>query len=73
MINIRLEIEGFDREEIDRYREILYALIKSGGLTGVKAGKTIIHFDPEGIFQGIQLDYWPYKVRGRNAMLLDKK
>ncbi len=42
-------------------KEIIGALIVSGGLTGVKGGKTIIHFDEVGIFRGIELDYWPWR------------
>lgn len=47
-------------DEISRIQEIFNALISSGGLTGVKGGKTIIHFDNEGNFQRVQLDYFPY-------------
>ena len=63
MTNIELRIEGTTKEEIDRYIEIFNALLKSGGLSGVKGGQTIIHFDGEGKFQGIQLSYWPYRRR----------
>ena len=59
----KLEVEGADKEEIERYHEILLALIKCGGLTGVKGGKTILHFDADGVFQGVELDYWPYRRR----------
>ena len=50
-------------QETLKYREILLALISCGGLSGVKNGKTIIHFDNEGVFQGIELDYWPWRRR----------
>lgn len=46
-----------------RIQQIMTALISSGGLKGVKGGKTIIHFDAEGEFQGVQLDYWPWRKR----------
>ena len=49
--------------DIERYEEIVTALIASGGLDGVKQGQTIIHFDAEGTFRGVQLDYWPYRKR----------
>ena len=62
-MQIELKIESVDKEEIVRYQEIFGALIRSGGLTGVKGGKTIIHFDAEGTFQGIELDYWPWRRR----------
>jgi hypothetical protein len=40
-------------------------LVQSGGLSGVKGGKTIIHFDEQGVFRGVQLDYWPYRRRSQ--------
>ena len=46
-----------------KFQEIFEALITSGGLTGVKGGKTIIHFDQDGTFQKIQLDYYPWQRR----------
>lgn len=58
---IQLDVEGFDNEEVERFREILAALLTCGGLSGVKNGRTIIHFDAEGTFQSIELDYWPWK------------
>lgn len=62
-MQIKLEIEGVDPKEVERYHEILTALIKTGALTGVKGGQAIIHFDGEGTFQGIELDYWPWRRR----------
>ena len=62
-MKIKLEVEGADREEMERYHEVMLALVSSGGLTGVKGGQTIIHFDNEGNFQGVQLSYWPYRKR----------
>lgn len=46
-----------------KIREIFVALVSSGGLTGVKGGKTILHFDADGVFQGIELDYYPWRRR----------
>ena len=68
---MKIEIEIKNTENIstltvvqkDSIQEILSALVTSGGLTGVKGGKTIIHFDSEGIFQGVELDYWPWRRR----------
>lgn len=60
---IKLEIKGYSPEDVERYTEIFYALMRSGGLSGVKGGKTVIHFDAEGTFMGVQLDYWPYRRR----------
>lgn len=65
-MKIRLEVEGATKEEVERYTEILMALIKTGGLTGMKNGTTNIHFDHNGDFQGIRFDYWPYKKRFQN-------
>lgn len=50
-------------DEIRKAQEILLALVSCGGLSGVKGGRTIIHFDGQGIFQGIELDYWPWRRR----------
>ena len=60
---INIHINDVDEEQIQKYYEIFLALIKSGGLSGVKNGKTILHFDAEGIFQGVELDYWPWRKR----------
>ena len=62
-MKIELRVEGADPQEVARYREILGALISCGGLTGVKGGKTILHFDADGMFQGVELDYWPWRRR----------
>lgn len=53
-------------EQARNIQEIITALIQSGGLTGVKGGKTILHFDSEGSFMGVELDYWPYRRRKGN-------
>ncbi len=64
MIKIELNIDKeLSRDETISYQEILIALISCGGLSGVKGGKTIIHFDSFGVFQGIELDYWPWRRR----------
>lgn len=65
---IEIEIRGYTQEEVDRFREIFHALITTGGLSGVKGGRTILHFDQDGIFQGIELDYWPWKRRKQNSL-----
>lgn len=52
-----------DHKKLLKIQEILTALVSSGGLTGVKGGKTIIHFNAEGTFQGVELDYWPWRRR----------
>lgn len=55
-----------DADKLGKIQEIFEALVVSGGLTGVKGGKTVIHFDGDGVFQGIELDYWPYRRRKLN-------
>lgn len=53
-------IGALDQQKLE---EIVTALLTSGGLTGVKGGKTILHFDSDGNFQKIQLDYYPWQRR----------
>jgi len=64
MTKIELDInQDLSPEEIFKYQEILLALVSCGGLSGVKNGRTILHFDNEGVFLGIELDYWPWRRR----------
>lgn len=56
-------IKNLTDYEIKSMERIVLALVTSGGLTGVKGGQTIIHFDPTGKFVGVQLSYWPFKLR----------
>lgn len=60
---LQLELQGYNSEEIERFKEIFKALIQSGGLLGVKGGQTILHFNQTGQFVGVQLSYWPYRVK----------
>lgn len=53
-------------EQVEEYSEIITALITSGGLDGVRGGQTIIHFDQDSRFMGVQLSYWPWKRRKNN-------
>ena len=50
-------------ENLAKFAVIFNALITSGGLSGIRGGKTIIHFDGYGEFVGVQLDYWPWRKR----------
>lgn len=61
-VTITLSYE-FDNGDVERFTEIFNALIRSGGLSGVKNGRTILHFDYEGTFQGVELNYWPWRKR----------
>lgn len=56
-------VGGVTSEKIHHFEEIFEALIETGGLTGVKGGQTIIHFDPDGVFKAIQLDYYPWRKK----------
>lgn len=62
-MKIEIDIKGYTPEEIENFRLIFNALITSGGLSGVKGGQTILHFDSEGKFMGVQLSYWPWRKR----------
>lgn len=55
--------DDFDTSKIDQAKQVFNALIATGALTGVKGGKAIIHYDGEGTFQAIQLDYMPWRKR----------
>ena len=56
-------IGNLGQEQLRSIQEIVEALVTSGGLTGVKGGKTILHFDGEGNFMAVQLDYMPWRKR----------
>ena len=67
---MRLEFDIKNTENLGtvdkaKVEEIFNALIVSGGLTGVKGGQTIIHFDPQGTFQKIELKYFPWIRRAK--------
>ena len=60
-MKIQVQIEGASREQMERYTEILTILLDKGALDGVKGGSTILHFDGDGRFMGVELDYWPWR------------
>ena len=62
VLNIQTN-ENLKLEEVKKYEEILTALVRCGGLSGVKNGRTILHFDSNAEFRGIELDYWPWRKR----------
>jgi len=62
-MKIEIKIEGATREQLIKYTEILTILLDKGALDGVKGGQTILHWDSEGKFQGVQLSYWPWRKR----------
>ena len=61
--NVQLSLE-----EVKAIQEVVLALIQTGGLLGVKGGSTNIHFDGDGVFQGIQFDYWPWRRRKKKMI-----
>ena len=65
MIEIKLPVEKFyaTDERMAKYVEIFTILIEKGALDGIRGGSAIIHFDSDGIFQGVELDYWPWRRR----------
>ena len=65
MIEFKLPVDKSftTQERIDKYVEIFTILIEKGALDGIKGGSAIIHFDSEGVFQGVELDYWPWRRR----------
>lgn len=64
-INIRNteNIDFLSDEDIAQVQEVMNALVSTGGLTGVKGGQTVIHFDADGVFQKIELKYYPWTRR----------
>lgn len=61
---IEIKVEGASQEQLLKYKEILTVLLQKGALDGVRNGQTILHFDAQGTFQGVELSYWPWKRRG---------
>lgn len=53
-------LENMTTRDLEEMKQILEALVSTGGLTGVKGGQTIIHFDAFGVFQKIELKYFPW-------------
>ena len=58
-LNIERELTA---AEIQKYQEIFITLISSGAVN-LKNGKAMLHFDADGTFQGVQLDYWAFRRR----------
>jgi len=56
-------IESIEQADVLQMQQIVEALITTGGLTGVRGGQTIIHFDAQGIFQKVELKYFPWVRR----------
>ena len=61
-MKIEVDIPDKDVSYTIKYQEIIASLIGSGALD-LKNGKAVLHFDSEGIFQGVQIDYWAFRRR----------
>lgn len=59
--------EIYSQDDVDKINQIFNALISTGGLLGMKNGSTSIHFDKNGDFQAIRLDYTPWRKFTNNA------
>lgn len=68
-MKIEIKIEGATKEQLEKYTEILTVLISKGCLDGVRGGSSIIHFDADGVFQGVELDYWPWRRKKKVEQL----
>jgi len=55
------------QDQLNTIQEIVSALVSTGSLTGIKGGKTCVHFDGEGTFQGIEVVYFPWRRRKINS------
>ena len=65
-MKIQIELDVLDEyhdKDFDEFAKIFELLINKGALTGIKGGKAMLHFDGDGIFRGLELDYWPWKKR----------
>lgn len=60
---ITLSIENISKEDTLRYQEVLTALIQSGALSLKGGGQATLHFNHEGTFQGVELNYWAFRRR----------
>jgi hypothetical protein len=48
-------------EDLAKFTEIVEALVSTGSLTGIRNGQTILHFDAEGTFMGVNVNYFPWR------------
>lgn len=60
-MTIDLQVAGATTEQIEKYKEIFSLLIQKGALDGIRGGNVQIHFDPQGVFQSIELHYAPWR------------
>jgi hypothetical protein len=68
-MKIEFEITNFENtgdltpEMLRTFGQIFKILIEKGALTGIKNGCAKIHFDSNGRFVGVQMDYWPWRKK----------
>jgi hypothetical protein len=68
-MKITLDIKNLDnigdvsQLDIKKFSDIFSILVEKGALTGVRGGCAKLHFDGDGNFMGVELDYWPYRKR----------
>ena len=60
-IDITTTVEVDSTYQADDIAKIFKLMIDKGAMTGVRGGKTIIHWDKSGKFMGITLDYFVWK------------
>lgn len=56
-------IVDLDEKELKQIADIVEILVTKGCLTRIRGGSANIHFNGEGEFMGVQLDYWPWRKR----------
>lgn len=57
---ITLDIEGISKEDLLRYQEAIFTLVRNG-VFSIKNGKAVLNFDAEGTLQLIQFEYAAYR------------
>ena len=51
------------QDRLTKYEKIFRLLIDKGALDGVRGGSANLHFNGEGQFAGLELNYWPWKEK----------
>lgn len=60
-MKIQIKVEDATEEQIQKYEEIFAVLLEKGALDGIRGGSAILHFDSNCTFQGVELNYWPWR------------
>ena len=56
-------ITELSESDIRDIEQMVGAILQVGGFTGVRGGRTILHFDHNGTFQRVELSYIPWVRR----------